>query len=200
MRVSESVQVDNYTFPSVLRACANLLANEKGREVHGMVIRIRYDWDKFVRSSLLNFYTVFGEINDAQRVFDESEIKDVVLRNTIIMGYARAGRYLEAFEIFEEMIGLRGIRPNEGAILGLILACLVSKEIKLGKEIHGHVVKEMGFTIYVKLGAALIDFYAKYGQLDDARKLFEGMPERNIVVWNSMISGYLTKRISTPGN
>ncbi|XP_042478835.1 pentatricopeptide repeat-containing protein At3g22690-like [Macadamia integrifolia] len=124
MRVSENVQVDNYTFPFVFRACATLLANEKGREVHGMVIRVRYDWDKFVRSSLLNFYTVSGEINDARRVFDESEIKDVVLWNAIIMGYSRAGRDLDAFMIFKDMIGLRDIRPNEGTILGLILACL----------------------------------------------------------------------------
>ncbi|KAF8378495.1 hypothetical protein HHK36_029837 [Tetracentron sinense] len=190
MWVSKDVVADNYTFPFVFRACAKISASDKGREVHGVVLRKGYDSDRFVLSSLLNFYTVFGLTKDARKIFDEAEWKDVVFWNAMIMGYTRAGQVLKAFEIFKEMMELRNMKPNEGTMLGLISGCLVTKNLKLGREIHGYVRKEMDFTISVKLGSALIDLYAKCGNLDNARKVFEEMPEKNTVVWNSLICGY----------
>ncbi|KAA8521625.1 hypothetical protein F0562_012298 [Nyssa sinensis] len=190
MWVSETAVADKYTYPFVFKACANVFAIEKGREVHGVVIRIGFDADRFLQSSLLNFYTVCGEIQNARLVFDEFEGKDIVFWNAMIMSYAKEGMVLQALEVFKEMMEMGDIKPNEGTILGLILVCLVSKDLKLGREIHGYVRKEMGFNKGLKLGAAFIDLYVKCGGLDDARKLFDEMPEKNTVVWNSLICGY----------
>ncbi|PSS11190.1 Pentatricopeptide repeat-containing protein [Actinidia chinensis var. chinensis] len=190
MRVCENIAADNYTYPFVFRACANVCDVEKGREVHGVVLRKGFDSDRFLQSSLVNFYAVCGEIASARKVFDEFPEKDVVFWNAMIMGYARKGMVFEALEVFEEMLEVGEVKPNEGTLLGLISVCTSLKDLKMGREIHGYVKKEMGLSREVKLGAALIDLYSKCGCLDDARKVFEEMPEKNAVVWNSLICGY----------
>ncbi|KAL6296709.1 hypothetical protein ACE6H2_004851 [Prunus campanulata] len=190
MRVRENAVGDQFTYPFVLKACASELAVEKGREVHGVVVRIGFDSDRFLCSSLLNFYGVCGKIESARLVFDEFKAKDVVFWNAMIMGYARNGMALEACEVFREIVKVGEVAPNEGAVLALISACTVSKNLKLGREIHGYVRKEVTFGLSVKLGAAMVDLYAKCGCLDYAKRVFEGMPEKNSVVWNSLISCY----------
>ncbi|XP_058078520.1 pentatricopeptide repeat-containing protein At1g08070, chloroplastic-like [Magnolia sinica] len=189
MWTGDDVGPDNYTFPFVFRACANYSASEKGREVHGVIIRIGYDSDRFIRSSLLGFYAACLGIGDAKQVFDESTERDVVFWNAMIMGYARAGGALEAFQLFKEM-EFGTMRPNEGTMLGLIVACAMTKDMGLGREIHGYVKKNVGSMIGVRVGASLIDLYVKCGNLNYAQKLFDEMPERNTIVWNSLICGY----------
>ncbi|XAR71018.1 hypothetical protein NMG60_11028094 [Bertholletia excelsa] len=190
MRVTEKVKADNYTYPFVFRACANAFALEKGREVHGVVVRTGLESDRYLHSSLLSFYTVCGDISSGRRVFDEFQEKDVVFWNALLMGYASKRMVLEALEVFGKMMEMEEVKPNEGTILSLISVSVVSKDLKMGGEIHGFVTKQVGLTKGVKLGAALIDMYSKCGHLDYARKLFVEMSEKNAVVWNSLISGY----------
>ncbi|KAM1200922.1 hypothetical protein ACFX2I_017126 [Malus domestica] len=190
MRVQENALGDRFTYPFVLKACASESDMDKGREVHGVVVRIGFDFDRYLCTSLLNFYGVCGKIEGARQVFDEYTAKDVVFWNSMIMGYARNGMVFEACEVFREMVEVREVRPNESAVLALISACTVSKNLKFGREIHGFLRKEVTFGSNVKVGAALVDLYAKCGCLDYAKRVFEGMPEKNAVVWNSLISGY----------
>ncbi|KAL5994860.1 hypothetical protein ACLOJK_024917 [Asimina triloba] len=188
MRAGGETGHDNYTFPFVLRACANCGASEKGREVHGTIVSFGYESDRFIRSSLLGFYAGRVGVDDARQVFDESAEKDVVFWNAMIMGYARAERVSDAFELFKEMEFWK-VKPNEGTISGLISACATSKDGMVGREIHGYAKKNVS-SDWVRIGASLIDLHAKCGNLEYAQKLFHEMPERNTVVWNSLISGY----------
>ncbi|KAM7513317.1 hypothetical protein LguiB_012192 [Lonicera macranthoides] len=190
MRARGTLIGDNYTFPFLFKACGDVLDLEKGREIHGLVIRIGFHFDKFLQSSLLRFYTVCCEIDSARQVFDEFTAKDVVFWNAMIIGYAQKGMVCEAFEVFLELMGMGEVKPNEGTILSLISACLVTKNLKLGREILGYVRKEMDFCVGEKLGAAFVDLFAKCGCLNYARTLFDQMPEKNTVAWNSLICGY----------
>lgn len=194
MRARENVLGDNYTYPFVFKACGSLFSVNKGREVHGVVVRIGYELDGFLQTSLLNFYMVCGEIGNAQQVFDEFGLKDVVFWNALIMGYARQRMVLDAFGVFREMLEVKEVTPNEGTMVGLIAACIESKNLKLGREIHGYMMKDMGLRKRVKLEAALINLYVKCGCLDGARKLFDKIPEKNTVEWNSLICGYCQTR------
>ena len=62
----------------------------------------------------------------------------------------------------------------------------IKEQQKLHKEvIHG------GLNGDLLIGTALVDLYANFGRLSEARKVFDKMTLRNIVVWNALIAGYV---------
>ncbi|GKD67936.1 pentatricopeptide repeat-containing protein, partial [Tanacetum coccineum] len=62
--------------------------------------------------------------------------------------------------------------------------------VRLAKYVHCR-IRDMGFEMDVYVGSALIKFYAKNGCLDEARYLFDKMRERDDVLWNVILNGYL---------
>ncbi|KAM1362554.1 hypothetical protein ACFX15_027043 [Malus domestica] len=96
MGVQENALGDKFTYPFVLKAWARESAIDKGREVHGVVVRVGFI------VSLLNL--VCEKIESVRQVFDGFTMKDVVLWNTMKMGYARNGMVFEASDGFREMV------------------------------------------------------------------------------------------------
>lgn len=63
------------------------------------------------------------------------------------------------------------------------------RALKEGEQVHGLILKS-GFEPNEFVDNTLIHMYANCGQIGVARQVFDGMPERGIVAWNSMLSGY----------
>ena len=61
--------------------------------------------------------------------------------------------------------------------------------VEQGKQVHSDAIK-IGFELHVFVGSALVDVYAKCGNMQDAHKLFHKMPKRSVVSWNALIVGY----------
>ncbi|CAL1385166.1 unnamed protein product [Linum trigynum] len=101
--VSKGVRPDNFTYPSVLKACGELLDLPFGREVHDAINASSHGWSLFVHNSLISMYSKTGELEVARRLFNEMPERDAVSWNAIICGYASRGLWKEAFDIFEKM-------------------------------------------------------------------------------------------------
>lgn len=67
------------------------------------------------------------------------------------------------------------------------------RSLKEGLKFHAHAVKS-GFLPRIVTTNQLIDFYSKHGLTRDAHKLFDGMPERNVYSWNTIINAYIRSR------
>ncbi|KAF8399779.1 hypothetical protein HHK36_015649 [Tetracentron sinense] len=62
-------------------------------------------------------------------------------------------------------------------------------EDKTGKQIH-QPLRRYGCSNDLYVNAALVDMYAKCGEIEAARLVFNKMADRDLVSWTSMISGY----------
>lgn len=91
------------TFSSVLSVCANLVALQQGREVHGYVIRRGVQCNVSMGNALVDMYAKCGCVKDSRHVFDKMPERDVVSWNAIVGGYALNGHSDEALELFWEM-------------------------------------------------------------------------------------------------
>ncbi|KAI9198575.1 hypothetical protein LWI28_018417 [Acer negundo] len=102
--VGRGIVADKFTYPSVLKACGEMLDVGFGREVHQAIDAGCDEWNLFVHNALVAMYGRFGEVGVAHRLFDKMPIRDAVSWNTIISIYASKGMWDEAMELFEKML------------------------------------------------------------------------------------------------
>ncbi|KAH7669257.1 TPR-like protein [Dioscorea alata] len=209
---------NNYTFSFVLRACVELSSLLDGRKFHTQILKRGWELYDFVLNGLIHMYASCGCLESSRRLFDLSSNKDVISWTAMVHGYAKSGRidvarelfdrmpernevswssmitaysqigmFKEALEVFNEM-QLASVKPNQAGIVGALSACGFLGALDQGKWIHVYVERN-GMVLDRILGTALIDMYAKCGCIENALKVFDEMPERDVFAYTSMISG-----------
>ncbi|OVA13634.1 Pentatricopeptide repeat [Macleaya cordata] len=184
------VSPDCLTLPIVLKACARLQAVEKGKKIHSDIQKTpQLAQDVRVRTALIDFYSKCGLLEEARNVFEETLNRDIVSFNAMICGYVGNSRHEEAIELFLLMQQRENLKPSSVTLVGLLSACSELWELRLGQEIHCYCLRNRLFDVDPHLGTALIGFYSRF-DMRIASLVFDSMTVKNIVTWNSMISGY----------
>ncbi|KAJ7536749.1 hypothetical protein O6H91_12G080900 [Diphasiastrum complanatum] len=186
--MKEGVQPDIVTYVVILKACASIAALEQGKQLHLDIIRRGFESDVIVGNTLVDMYAKGRCIQDARRVFDNLQERDVVSWSAIIAGYAELGHGKEALDLYEQM-RQEGVRPNNVTYVVLLKACASIAALEKGKQLHLDIIGS-GFELDVIVGSTLVDMYAKCGRIQDARQVFNNMHGRDVVSWNVMIAGY----------
>ncbi|XP_010912774.2 pentatricopeptide repeat-containing protein At5g16860 [Elaeis guineensis] len=94
---------DIISLVNILPACASLRALAQAKEIHGYALRSGLFWDIFVGNAIIDVYAKCGMMEDACRVFNGMEVKDVVSWNVMVTGYSQNGNFCNALELFEKM-------------------------------------------------------------------------------------------------
>uniref|UniRef100_A0A2N9FQ35 Pentacotripeptide-repeat region of PRORP domain-containing protein n=1 Tax=Fagus sylvatica TaxID=28930 RepID=A0A2N9FQ35_FAGSY len=140
-------------------------------------------------TSMISGYMNKGSVKDAEDIFRKTVEKDVVVYNAMIEGYSKSIEYARrSLEVYVDM-QRSNFRPNISTFASVIGACSVLASFEIGQQVQSQLMKTEFFTD-IKLGSALIDMYSKCGQIDDARRVFDHMPNKNVFSWTSMIDGY----------
>ncbi|XP_020217680.1 pentatricopeptide repeat-containing protein At4g39530 [Cajanus cajan] len=178
---------NEYTFSVLLRACATPSLWNVGLQIHGLLIRSGLERDKFAGSSIVYMYfNNGGDLGDACRAFHDLLERDLVTWNVMITGFAHVGDFSMVHRLFSEMWGVQGLKPDDSTFVSLLKCCSSLEELK---QTHGLVAK-FGAEVDVVVGSALVDLYAKCGDVSSCWKVFDSMEEKDSFVWSSIISGY----------
>ncbi|XP_026443593.1 pentatricopeptide repeat-containing protein At3g62890-like [Papaver somniferum] len=179
---------DKYTFTFVITSCSQQNTPIYGDIIHALVIKFGCESDTFVCNSLLNFYSVFGKMEEARIVFEEMPQKDVVTWTSFLSGYTKHGKMDRAVELFSEMPERTDVSWTV-MISGLVGvgACAYLGALDQGKWIRSYVEK-IETLRSANISTALIDMYAKCGKIDCARSIFNGSSKTDVFTWTSMIS------------
>ncbi|KAF5456718.1 hypothetical protein F2P56_026165 [Juglans regia] len=182
------VWANKFTYPFVLKACAGLRVLSLGQSLHGSVVKLGFDDDAHVQNTMVHMYSsCSGGIEFARKVFDGMPKSDSVSWSALIGGYVRLGWSTDAIGLFRKM-QMVGVRPDEITMVLVLSACTDLGALELGKWVESYIEKER-VQKNVELCNALIDMFAKCGDVDKALKLFRNMSERTIVSWTSVIGG-----------
>ncbi|EAY97495.1 hypothetical protein OsI_19422 [Oryza sativa Indica Group] len=175
------------TLAVVLAACRDEGDLVLGRWVEEWSKSAGMETDSLVGSALVGMYEKCGEIAEARRVFDSIIDKDVVAWNAMITGYAQNGMSNEAISLFHNM-KKAGVCPDKITLAGVLSACSAVGALELGSELDGY-ASCRGLYNNVYVGTALVDMYAKCGDLDKAIEVFRKMRCKNVASWNALICG-----------
>ena len=129
-------------------------------------------------------------VDSARKVFDENpHLRSLtVCYNALIAGYSLNSRLSNAVLLFRQM-RKEGVLVNTVTMLGLIPVCTGLIHLRFGTCLHACGVR-FGLDGDLSVGNCLLTMYVRCGSVDFARKFFDGMPEKGLITWNAMISGY----------
>lgn len=114
--------------------------------------------------------------------------KDQCSWNLMISGFAQGGLFDKSLEYFVKMHRENFVSDDYTYGSGFAASGGL-RDQRMGTQIHGLLVKSWCLSdVYTE--SALLDMYSKCGNVISAQKVFEGMKERNVVSWNSLISCY----------
>lgn len=183
-----SLVPNQFTFSSILQACANMASLELGEQVHGYVHKIGLDSELYVANALIDVYAKCGTLESAMKIFYGLENKNEVSWNTVIVGNVQLGFGEDALILFHQMLDAQ-VPGTQVTYSSALRACASVAAMEQATQIHGLISKTL-FNDDLVVHNALMDTYAKCGAVDCARKIFDTMKELDAISWNTMISAY----------
>ncbi|PIN13041.1 hypothetical protein CDL12_14347 [Handroanthus impetiginosus] len=196
--VHQELYVDMFTLASVLIAFTSMEDLLGGMQFHGQLIKKGFHRNAHVGSGLIDLYSKCGgHMSYCRKVFEEIPDPDLVLWNTMISGYSLNEEFSEEALICFKQMQHAGNFPDDCSFVNIISACSKMSSPSQGRQIHSLVIKSDIPSNKVSINNALVAMYSKCGNLHDARRLFDRMPEHNNVSLNSMIAGYAQHGIGT---
>ncbi|KAM7514584.1 hypothetical protein LguiA_004167 [Lonicera macranthoides] len=177
-------ELTQFTFGSLL-SCASLDL-DRGSYLQGMVIKSGLLYaDAFAGTALLGLFGRHGCLDEAIRVFDEIPQKNLVTWNTVLSLFGQNRLSEECILMFRELMKTE-LTLSEYSFVGILSGFVCEQDLELGEQIHGLVIKS-GFEFAVFVANPLMNMYGKCSGSYLAEKLFEEMPFRDIVSWNTII-------------
>ncbi|CAH9099992.1 unnamed protein product [Cuscuta epithymum] len=188
MRLS-GFEPDEYTYTSILSACACLEDIDMGQQLHSVIIKNQFFGSNlYIGNALVDMYAKCGALGDALQQFDRIQCRDHISWNVIIVGFVQEGEDESGFYMFQKMM-LEGITPDEVSLASVLSASANKKALGKGKEVHCLLIK-VGLETGCFAGSSLVDMYCKCGNIEAATEVFSCMHERSIVSTNALIGGY----------
>uniref|UniRef100_A0A7N0TZW4 DYW domain-containing protein n=1 Tax=Kalanchoe fedtschenkoi TaxID=63787 RepID=A0A7N0TZW4_KALFE len=176
------------TYPAVLKSSVQLCEPVTGRTVHCCVVKTGLVSEVYISTGLVHFYCVCWSAGDGEMMFDEMPVRNAVTWNAMISGLSHRRMFLEACDVFREMMK-EGIEPGEVTVVSVLSACAHLGALEQGQWVHEYIVHK-GLRMNVFVGAALMDMYAKTGVVSEAEKVFKSLTVKNVYTWNILIWGY----------
>lgn len=185
---AEGLAPDQFTFASVLCACARLAALGHGRRVHGVAVKCDVGGNVFANSALVDMYLKCSCPEDAHRVFAAAPERNVTMWTAVISGHGQQGRVAEALALFDRMVA-DGLRPNDVTFLAVLSACAHGGLVDEGLRRFSSMSSDYGLTPRGPHYAAVVDMLARVGRLHDAYELVKNLPDcqEHSVVWGAIL-------------
>lgn len=185
---------NQYTFGSLMMATYS--AGSSGlyllEQMLGRVEKSGFLDDLYVGSALVSGLARFGLTDYAKDLFWEMSEKNAVSMNGLMVGLVWQKRGEEATEIFMETRDSVDMNIDSYVVLLSALSefSALDEGIRKGREVHTYLIRTGLNVVKVAVGNALINMYAKCGSINDARSVFKLMINKDLVSWNSLISGF----------
>lgn len=184
----EGLNMDQFTFGSVLTACGGLSASREGKQIHAYLTRTDHMDNVFVASALVDLYSKCRDIRNAETVFRKMQHKNVVSWTAMLVGYGQNGYSEEAVRIFSQM-QRNGIEPDDFTLGSVISSCANLASLEEGAQFHCQALVS-GLISFITVSNALVTLYSKCGNIEESHRLFDEIKLKDEVSWTALVSGY----------
>ncbi|XP_010096625.2 pentatricopeptide repeat-containing protein At2g39620 [Morus notabilis] len=172
---------------NLVRAVSVLADIDSCRSIHGYAVR--RDVGAAVSNGLIDMYSKCGDVSVARRVFDTMKGRDNISWGTMMAGYLYNGYFLEVLELFDSVKG-ENLKMNAVSVISALLAATELRNLEKGKEIHSCAVQE-GIDSNVSVATSIMTMYAKCGEIEKAKELFDGLHGKDVIAHSALTSAFV---------
>lgn len=141
-----------------------------------------------METGLVDMYSKCCNVEDSRRVFDQTQVKNVITRTTMVTGYAQNGQPIQAMILVREMMRL-GLRTNIVTYNSFMSSFSRMEYLDCCRQIHGQVIRE-GFESNIYIMVTLVTVHSKCNcSLEDFQKVCSGVTRWEQISWNAVIAG-----------
>ncbi|GJT35308.1 pentatricopeptide repeat-containing protein [Tanacetum coccineum] len=214
------IQPNDVMVVDIISVCGQVMAFSEGQQFHCIGVKLGFDGHDFIQSTLIHFYAACnniklaqiqfqigsknhlpswnalisglvknGMIESARELFNNMPARDVFSWSSMISGYSQNEQHQLALELFHQMI-FSGIKPNEVTMVSMLSSVANLGILQEGKWAHEFIIAN-SIPINDNLSAAIIDMYAKCGNIDNALDFFNKVKHKLLTIspWNAIICG-----------
>ncbi|KAL4603350.1 hypothetical protein ACB092_10G118000 [Castanea dentata] len=181
-------QVDGFILSGLMGVFADFALVEQGKQMHAYNIKVPSGLDILVANSMVDMYLKCGLTDEAERLFSEMPVRNVISWTVMITGYGKHGLGQEAIRLFNKM-QLDNIEPDDVTYLAVLSACSHSGLIDECQEYFSRLCSDRRIKPRVEHYACMVDLLGRAGRLKEAKNLIESMPLKpNVGIWQTLIS------------
>ncbi|KAK9273771.1 hypothetical protein L1049_018581 [Liquidambar formosana] len=169
------VKPDAVTFTSILPACSQLAALEKGKEIHNCIIESKFESNEIVMGALLDMYAKCGAVDEALHVFNQLPERDFVSWTSMITAYGSHGHAFEALKLFSDM-QQSSAKPDKVTFLAVMSACGHAGLVDEGYYYFNQMTMVYGIKPTVEHYSCLMDLLGRAGRLHEAYEILQRTP------------------------
>ncbi|XP_021820606.1 putative pentatricopeptide repeat-containing protein At1g74400 [Prunus avium] len=181
--------IDSYTLLFALKACSQKSVSLEGKQLHALLLKYGFQSIVYLQTSLMNMYSAAGNVVGAHLVFDEIPCKNIVCWTTLVSAYVDDQQPNKALQLFRQM-QMHSVEPDQVTLTVALSACADLGALEMGEWINAYVRRKYEFDTDLRLSNALVNMYAKCGDIGTARRLFDSLQEKDVMTWTSMIVGH----------
>ncbi|KAG7573523.1 DYW domain [Arabidopsis suecica] len=183
--MTTKVAANSAAYEAIVRAGPRV---KQLQQVHAHLIVTGYGRSRSLLTKLITLACSARAIAYTHLLFLSVPLPDDFLFNSVIKSTSKLRLPLHCVAYYRRMIS-SNVSPSNYTFTSVIKSCADLSALRIGKGVHCHaVVSGFGLDTYVQ--AAFVTFYSKCGDMEAARQVFDRMPEKSVVAWNSLVSGF----------
>lgn len=184
----QGIMPNEFTFSSLIKACANQAALESGTQFHARVIKAGSDKDPFISSGLVDMYGKCGLVESSIQMFESVRKPTAYVWNSILSVFAQHGLGRDAIRVFGGMVN-SGTNPSEVTFISLLTACSHAGLVEEGKNYFCSMLEIYNIEPREEHYSCVIDLLSRAGRLREAEEFIKKMPyEPNAFGWCSLLA------------
>lgn len=171
-----------------LKLIGNAATQSQLRQTHAQIILNGLQSDLATVTKLIQKLSDLGAISDATLIGSTFPNPDIFLYNVIIREFSCNNCHSNSLSIYRQLRLNTALKPDSFTYAFVIPAASKLLCSKLGSSLHGHaIVGGAGSDLFVS--STIVNMYLNFGKVGYAYKVFDGIPEPDTVLCNTMISG-----------